>query len=202
MAPRSKTGGKRKCPSEKRECRKDNGRSADRIARVLKGLAAEAKFLEHLVILVNVVAFQVVEKLAAAARKLEQTTATMEILAMSAKVFGEMVNTSRQQSDLDFGRTGILVVSFVSGDDFWFYYGRHGLVFKLHDCRSPLQGPCRPLTLLKSKLSRRHRSNPTGAGPVMVEVRNRRTFTHASSLISQITILGARLFYEFSVARC
>ena len=105
----------------KRECRKDNGRSADRIAPELKGLAAEAKFLEHLVILVNVVAFQVVEKLAAAARKLEQSAAAMEILAMSAKVFREVVNTSREQRDLDFGRSGILIVSFVSGDDFGFY---------------------------------------------------------------------------------
>ena len=147
MAPRSKTGGKRKCPSEKRECRKDNGRSADRIARVLKGLAAEAKFLEHLVILVNVVAFQVVEKLAAAARELEQSAAAVEILAVSAKVFRKVVNTSREQRDLDFGRSGVLIVSFVSGDDFGFYDCWHGLVFKLHDCRGTLQNPCRPLPL-------------------------------------------------------
>ena len=77
--------------------------------------------MEHLVILVNVVAFQVVEKLAAAARKLEQTAAAVEILGVGAKVFREVVNTSREQRDLDFGRSGVLIVGFVSGDDFGFY---------------------------------------------------------------------------------
>ena len=121
MAPHPDGGQQAEMSQCKRECRKDNGRSADRIARERKGLAAKAQLLEHLVVLVNVVAFQVVEKLTAAACELEQSAAAMEILAVSAKVFREVVNTSRQQRDLDFGRSGVLIVGFVSGDDFGFY---------------------------------------------------------------------------------
>ena len=51
---------------------------------------------------------------------MEEAAAAVEILAMSAKVFREVIDTSREQSDLDFGRSGILIVDFVFGDDFGF----------------------------------------------------------------------------------
>jgi hypothetical protein len=39
---------------------------------------------------------------------------------MRAEVLGQVIDPGGQQRDLDFGRTGILLVGFVGGDDFGF----------------------------------------------------------------------------------
>lgn len=126
------------------ECRKDNGRPADRVARVLKRLLTEAETLQQLVILGHVMPFDIIEEFAAAAGHLEEATAAVEVLAMRAQVLGQVIDPGGEQRDLDFGRSGILLVGFVFGDDLGFNDCRHGLVDELHDCRGPLQAPCHP----------------------------------------------------------
>ena len=99
---------------------KDNGRPADRVARVAKGLLAEIQLLQQLVVLRQVMPFEVVEELAASAGHLKETPAAVEVLAMRAQVVGQVIDPGREQRDLDFGRSGILLVGFVFGDDFGF----------------------------------------------------------------------------------
>ena len=66
----------------------------------------------------------------------------MEVFAVRAQVLGQMIDTSGQERDLDFGRTGILIVSFVFGDDCWFNdCGGHGFMAEFHDCRAPGGAP-------------------------------------------------------------
>jgi hypothetical protein len=69
----------------------------------------------------------------------------VEILAMRAQVLGQVIDPGGEQRDLDFGRSGILLVGFVFCDDLGFNDGGHGLVDGLHDCRGPSQAPCHPL---------------------------------------------------------
>ena len=76
--------------------------------------------MEELVILRQVVALEIIEELAAAGGHLEEAAAAVEILAVGAEVLGQVIDASGQQGDLDFGRTGVLVVGFVFGDDFGF----------------------------------------------------------------------------------
>ena len=101
---------------------KNNGRPADRVARVLKEvLSTEAQLLQNLGVLGQVGAFQVVEEFAAAARHLEKAAAAVEVLTMRAQVLGQVIDASSEQCDLDFGRAGVLLVSFEFGYDFGFY---------------------------------------------------------------------------------
>ena len=51
---------------------------------------------------------------------MEQTTAAVKILAVGAQMLGQMVDPGGEQRDLDFGRSGVLFVRFVFGDDFGF----------------------------------------------------------------------------------
>ena len=125
---------------------------------------------------------QVVEQLATAGGHLEKAAAGVEILAMRAKVLGQVIDPGAQQCDLDFGRAGILLVGFILCDDRGFNYGGgHGLVVDLHDCRELLRAPCHPPETAEAGPGRRHRSNPAEAGPVMVATRNRRVSTDARS---------------------
>jgi hypothetical protein len=53
----------------------------------------------------------------------------MEILTVRAQVLGQVIDAGGEQSDLNFGRAGVLIVSLILGDDFWFNdCGRHGFV--------------------------------------------------------------------------
>ena len=126
------------------ECRKDNGRPADRVARVAKGLLAEIQLLQQLVVLGQVVPLQVIEELATSAGHLKEAPAAVEVLAVRAQVISQVIDSGGEQRDLDFGGAGVLLVGFVFCDDFGFNDGRHGLLGGWHDCRGPLQAPCHP----------------------------------------------------------
>ena len=91
--------------------------------------------MQELVILRKIVLLQIIEQLAAATGHLQKATAAMEVLTVGAEMLGQVIDPGGQERNLDFGRTGVLVVGFVFGDDFWFYYGRHGLMIEFHDCR-------------------------------------------------------------------
>ena len=67
----------------------------------MPALFAEIEALQQLVVLVEIVLFQVVEQLASAARHGEQTAARMKVLAVGAEVFGQVIDPSAQESDLD-----------------------------------------------------------------------------------------------------
>ena len=138
--------------------------------------------MQQLVILRKIVLLEVIEQFAAAGSHLEEAAARVEVLAMRAEMLGQVIDPGGEQRDLDFGRTGILLVGLVFCDDRGFYYcgGGHGLVVDLHDCRELLRAPCHPPETAEAGPGRRHRSNPAEAGPVMVATRNRRVSTDAS----------------------
>ena len=121
--------GKRKCPGLESSVSKDNRRPADRVACVTKALFAKAQLLQQLGIRGQVVLFGIVEEFATAGSHLQEAAAAVEVFTMRAQVLGQVIDASGQERDLDFGRTGILLVSFVGCDDFGFNNcGGHGFV--------------------------------------------------------------------------
>jgi hypothetical protein len=53
----------------------------------------------------------------------------VEVFAMRAEMLGQVIDPGGQESDLDLGRTGILLVGFVFGDDGRLNdYSGHGFV--------------------------------------------------------------------------
>lgn len=91
----------------------DNRRPADRVACVIKRLATEFQSLQQLGVFRQIVTLYVVEELTTASRHLQKAAARVEVLAMRAKVIGQVIDPSREQRDLNFGRAGILIVCFV-----------------------------------------------------------------------------------------
>src|SRR5690606_32853237 len=91
-------------------------RLENRVFRVC--LPAQTEALEQLVMFFEIVLLDVVEELTTTGRHTDQTTTGVEILAMSAKVLGEVLNACCEQRDLYFTGAGILVVSFEITDDF------------------------------------------------------------------------------------
>jgi hypothetical protein len=65
---------------------------------------------------------QIVEELATAGRHLKKATTRVKVFAVRAQVLGQMIDASREQGDLDLGRTGILLVGFVFCDDLGLNY--------------------------------------------------------------------------------
>jgi hypothetical protein len=126
------------------ECLDDNGRPADRIARVQKELLAQIQLLQQFVIFRQVVLLQVIEQFAAAAGHLEKSAPGVKVLPVGAQMLSQMVDARRQESDLHLALTGVLFVDFVFCDNLWLGDCRHFYVVELHDCREPLQAPCRP----------------------------------------------------------
>lgn len=100
-----------------------------------RGLLAQVELFEELTILGEIVALHVIEKLATTGSHLEQATTTMEVFAVSAEMLGQVIDPGGKNRDLDFGRSGICIVSLELGDDFWFSDGRHWLLVRLHNCR-------------------------------------------------------------------
>jgi hypothetical protein len=70
-------------------------------------LFTEAQLLQELGVLCQVVAFQVVEELAAAAGHLKKTSATVEVLAMRPQMLSQVIDARGKQGDLNFGRAGV-----------------------------------------------------------------------------------------------
>ncbi len=121
-------GNKRKSPASDRVSGKTTGDPRIGSPVLLKGpLFTEAQLLEELSVLRKVVLFDVVEEFAAAAGHLEETTAAVKVLTVSAEMLGQVIDAGSQQGDLDLGRAGVFIVSFVFCDDFGFGDGRHGL---------------------------------------------------------------------------
>ena len=96
--------------------------------RRVRGSAAEAEALDDLVVFGEVVLLEILKQLAAAAGHEDQATAGVEVLAVGAKVLGEVSDAGGQQGDLDFGGTGVLVARAILADDLGLVDGfRHGV---------------------------------------------------------------------------
>jgi hypothetical protein len=107
-----------------------------------KALFTKVQLLQQLVILRQIVPFQLIEELATAGSHLEKPTARVEILPVRTQVLGQVIDASGQECDLDFGRAGILIVSFVFLDDFGFNdCSRHGLVMMFTTVGNPREAP-------------------------------------------------------------
>lgn len=91
----------------------DNRRPADRVACVIKRLATEFQSLQQLGVFRQIVALDVIEELTTASRHLQKAAARVEVLTMRAQMLGQVIDPGGEQRDLNLGRTGILIVSFV-----------------------------------------------------------------------------------------
>jgi hypothetical protein len=95
----------------------------------MKALLAKVELLQQLGVLGKVMLLQVIEELATAGGHLQEAAAAVEVFTMRPEMLGQVIDASGKERDLDFGRTGILLVSFVFCDDFGFNdCGGHGLV--------------------------------------------------------------------------
>ncbi len=81
-------------------------------------LLAQTQGVDQLAIAFNVGALEVIEQLAAAGNHHQQTAAGMEILLVGLEVLGEAVDTGRQKSNLDCGRSGVAISALVLLNDF------------------------------------------------------------------------------------
>ena len=73
-------------------------------------LTAKLKYLDYLLVFLNILLTQIAEEAATASNKLKQTATGMMIMFMNLEMFSEMLYPSRQQPNLDAGRTSILIV--------------------------------------------------------------------------------------------
>ena len=83
-------------------------------------LAAESEFLDQASVALQVALLQVVEQPPTASDQLEQPAAGMMILPMRTEMLGQLVDATRQKSDLDLGRARVCIASAVPGDNFCF----------------------------------------------------------------------------------
>ncbi|CCB67968.1 protein of unknown function [Hyphomicrobium sp. MC1] len=80
-------------------------------------LAADAVFLDDLLIAGVVLGLDVVKELAALADHLEQATARMVVFLVRLEVLGQLVDAMRQDGDLDFRRAGVVGLRGIVFDD-------------------------------------------------------------------------------------
>ena len=59
---------------------------------------------------------------------LEQTASAVVVVLVDLEVFGQFVDTGRQNGDLYFGRTGVAFVSFVRSDYFLLLFSGHFII--------------------------------------------------------------------------
>ncbi len=152
-----------------------------------KGYLRRFSFCSSSLYFGQVVSLQVIQKLAATAGYLQKTTARVEVLAVEAQMLGQMIDASGEQRD---PRPGLRMSRCLCrGILYWvmtsrIWAGMMGMLFGWLST-SVAESPCsfcaaRCHRGINRGASRRHRSNPEGAGPDEVEARNRRVPTNAS----------------------
>lgn len=96
-------------------CEKGRCPTASPLFNGKTGLTAEAEGLDRLLVAINCCQLEIIEQLAAAGDKLQETTAGVVILGIILKVAGDVIDTLRQDGDLDIGAAGVFVVQFETG---------------------------------------------------------------------------------------
>lgn len=80
-------------------------------------LSAKLQFLEDRGVAIEVGALEIVEELTAASGHSDEAAARVEVLAVVAKVLGEVLNAGCEKRDLHFARAGVLLVGTEFLDD-------------------------------------------------------------------------------------
>jgi arginine exporter protein ArgO len=75
--------------------------------RVRPQLLAETEFLDHSLIAIGIVGFEIIEQATPLADQHEKTAARAVVLLVHLEVFRQSTNPFAQQSDLNFRTTGI-----------------------------------------------------------------------------------------------
>lgn len=88
----------------------------NRKKRETPSLAAEFQTLEQLLVLLKVMPFDIIEKLAPTAGHSDQATAAVKILTVCPQVICQVGDALRKQCDLDFRRTGVGIVTLEVGN--------------------------------------------------------------------------------------
>jgi hypothetical protein len=91
-------------------------------------LIAETKLLDELSVSIDFDALHVVQEPAALSHELEQPLASVVILLVSAEVFGQVVDSFREERDLDRGGTGVGLVSPMLLER-WSFFESHELLW-------------------------------------------------------------------------
>ena len=99
----------------------------------------EAEFADQGAVTIDVGALEVAEKTAALADHHEEAAAGVVILAVLAKVTGEVVDARGQQGDLNLGRARVAILVAVLADDLGFVFLGQSHVYSL--CRGRGIGP-------------------------------------------------------------
>jgi hypothetical protein len=85
-------------------------------------LSAVIQLLDNLVVFLELVVLEGGQVFAAAVGQHDETAARVEILPVGAQVLGEMRDAGGEESDLDFGRTGVRGAELELFDDIGFDY--------------------------------------------------------------------------------
>ena len=80
-------------------------------------LLTDTQLGDQSTVTVDILLCQIVQHLAALTDHHQQTTAGVVVMLVHAQVIGQLVDASGQDSDLDFGRTGVAFVSCVLQDN-------------------------------------------------------------------------------------
>ena len=93
------------------------------LACLSDALFTQTQFLDDGAVTVDILLHQVVEKVTAMTDHLEQATTGVVVLFVHLQVLGQIVDAAGQDRDLNFGRTGVTLVSGVRLHDFGFFVG-------------------------------------------------------------------------------
>src|SRR6056297_1870416 len=81
---------------------------AERAACYLgRRLTADAQFLDHRAVALDILALQIVEQAPSLADDLEQTPPRVVVLLVGPEMLGQIGDSLRQEGNLDFGRTSV-----------------------------------------------------------------------------------------------
>ena len=97
-----------------------------------KNLFAQFQALNQRAVAVFILAFQVIQQLAAAANQAQQTTAGMVILDVILKMLGQVINPGSHQRNLHLGGTGVIFDALVIGYNLRFLRSRYRHILSLH----------------------------------------------------------------------
>ena len=88
-------------------------------------LLSDTELSDYSTVTLDVLLLKVVKKITSSSDHFEETASGMMILLMVLEMFGEIGDSFGEDSDLNFGRTGIIFAEAVSLDDSSFFFLEH-----------------------------------------------------------------------------